>query len=380
MTNAPRTLSPAETFDWLRLARTENVGPITFRHLLARFGSARAALDSLPDLARRGGRQRPLKPASDAAIRREIDGLAALGGKVIAACEPDYPPLLAAIDDAPPVISVIGHAQLLVRRTVAIVGARNASANGRRFAQDLAAALGDRGFVIVSGLARGIDGAAHEGSLATGTVAVMAGGIDEVYPREHEALRDRIAEAGLILAEPALGTQPQASHFPRRNRIISGLSSGVVVVEAALRSGSLITARLAAEQGRDVFAVPGSPLDPRCRGTNDLIRQGAILTEGADDVIEALTRATRQLTEPGGGSFTPPGPAENIVQEIDNAREIVIGLLGPTPVPVDELIRRCQFSPAIVASVLLELDLAGKLERHPGRQVSLVPDGRADAG
>ncbi|MFO1188826.1 MAG: DNA-processing protein DprA [Alphaproteobacteria bacterium] len=380
MTGLPRPLSTSETLDWLRLARTENVGPITFRHLLGRYGSARAALDALPALARRGGRQRPLKPASDAAIRREFDETVALGGRIIAACEPGYPPLLAAVDDAPPVITVIGQAQLFMRRTVAIVGARNASANGRLFAQDLAAALGRQGFVIASGLARGIDAAAHEGSLATGTIAVMAGGIDVVYPREHAALRDRIAAAGAIIAESPLGTEPQASHFPRRNRIISGLASGVVVVEAALRSGSLITARFAANQGRDVFAVPGSPLDPRCRGANDLIRQGAILTEGADDVIEALAQPGGQLKDPAGPGFGPPEPAPDSDQDIDKYRVFITGLLGPTPVAVDELIRRCQLSPALVASVLLELDLAGKLERHPGRQVSLVPDWRGSGG
>jgi DNA processing protein len=380
MTRTPRSLSPAETLDWLRLARTENVGPITFHQLLARFGSAKAALHALPELARRGGRQRPLKAAPEAAIQREIESIGAAGGRLIAACEPDYPPLLAAIDDAPPVITAIGHPHIVARRTVAIVGARNASANGRRFAQDLAAALGAHGFTIVSGLARGIDGAAHEGSLATGTVAVVAGGADVVYPREHAGLHARIAATGLIVAESPLGTQPQASHFPRRNRIISGLASGTVIVEAALRSGSLITARLAAEQGRDVFAVPGSPLDPRCRGTNDLIRQGAILTESAEDVIDCLARMPRHLTEPGGEAFGPSNAAENRDQDIDNARKYIIELLGPTAVAVDELIRRCQFSPAVVASVLLELDLAGRLDRHPGRQVSLaaIPRGSDD--
>jgi len=376
MTGTPQPLSTAELLDWLRLSRTENVGPITFRHLLRRYGSARAALDALPELARRGGRRRPLKPAPEATIRREFDETAALGGRIIAACEPGYPPLLAAIDDAPPVISVVGHPQLFTRRAVAIVGARNASANGRRFAQDLAAALGCQGFAIASGFARGIDAAAHEGSLPTGTMAVMAGGIDVVYPREHAALRDRIAAAGVIIAESPLGIEPQASHFPRRNRIISGLSAGVVIVEAALRSGSLITARFAADQGRDVFAVPGSPLDPRCRGTNDLIRQGAILTEGADDVIQALTRPGGQLTEPPGPAFGSPDAAADDDQHIDKYREIIIELLAPTAVAVDELIRRCQLSPAIVASVLLELDLAGRLERNPGRRVSLLPERR----
>jgi len=369
-----RELSPAEKTAWIRLARTENVGPITFRHLLSRFGTAAAALEALPALAARGGGRRPLRPASEQSIRRELDALGRLGGRIIAACEPAYPTPLAAVEDAPPVISIAGNAHLLRRRIIAIVGARNASANGRRFAQDLAAALGRHEFVIVSGLARGIDGAAHEGSLETGTIAVVAGGLDVVYPREHAALRDRIIAAGAILAESALGTRPSASHFPRRNRIISGLAEGVVVVEAALRSGSLITARFAAEQGRDVFAVPGSPLDPRCRGTNDLIRQGATLTEGADDVVSALSQAPRHLTEPAAGAFTSPDILEKDEQLIEDAREIVVGLLGPTPVAVDELIRRCQFSPAIVASLLLELDLAGRLERYPGRQVSLVAE------
>ena len=275
---APRTLNPAERLDWLRLIRSENVGPVTFYQLLSRFGSAEAALAALPEIAHRGGRARALTICPRATAERELQQLHAAGSRFVAWGEPDYPAALAALDDAPPLISVKGDTTLFARNALAIVGARNASANGRRFARDIALQLGQQGLLVVSGLARGIDGAAHDGALATGTVAVVAGGIDQVYPEENRALHEQIAERGVIVAEMPVGTEPQARHFPRRNRIISGCALGVLVVEAALRSGSLITARFALEQGRDVFAVPGSPLDPRCRGTNDLIRNGAILT------------------------------------------------------------------------------------------------------
>ena len=374
----PRSLSAGERFAWLRLIRSENVGPVTFFQLLERLGSAGAALAALPELARRGGRSRPITVCAAAAAEREMDGLAKLGAELIAWGEPAYPEPLAAIDDPPPLIAVRGHPHILRRATVAVVGARNASAAGRRFARDIAAALGRADFVVVSGLARGIDSAAHEGALATGTVAVMAGGVDVVYPKEHAELGARIVAEGAVMAEEPLGTVPQARHFPRRNRLISGLSHGVLVVEAAPRSGSLITARLAAEQGREVFAVPGSPLDPRCRGTNDLIRRGATLTETAGDVTEVLDGMLRPpIGERRRPLFSPAPALVPGEQELEAARREVTERLGPTPVTVDEIVRQCQLSPAVVSTTLLELELAGRLERHPGNQVSLAEPGDA---
>ena len=369
-------LSDTERLDWLRLSRTEHVGPIVFRQLVARFGSARAALDALPELARQGGRAHPVKPYPRVAAEREVAELAWHRGRFVACGEPDYPAPLAALDDAPPLISLIGDAAILARPAIAIVGARNASANGRRFAEDLARDLGQRGFVVVSGLARGIDSAAHRGSLASGTVGVVAGGADVVYPPENEGLQHAIGERGAVVAELAPGTQPQARHFPRRNRIIAGLSLGVVVVEAAIRSGSLITARFALEQGRQVMAVPGSPLDPRCHGTNHLIRQGAALIESADDVTAALEGMTALLPAAPPARFIPPPPADGAADDgLAAARRAVVEQLGPTAVAVDELLRQCHLSAAAVSTVLLELELAGRLERHPGNRVCLVSAG-----
>ncbi len=374
MAAASRSLNPAERLDWLRLIRSENVGPITFYQLLQRFGSAAAALDALPEAARRGGRGRTLKICPRADAERELAAVDKAGARLVAWGEPDYPPALAAVEDAPPLISVRGKAELLSRRAIAVVGARNASTNGRRFAREVAGDLGRRGLLVVSGLARGIDAAAHQGSLETGTVAVVAGGIDVVYPEENQALYEAIAEQGVLVAELPVSTVPQARHFPRRNRIISGISLGVLVVEAALRSGSLITARFALEQGRDVFAVPGSPLDPRCRGTNDLIRRGATLAEGAEDVLTALEGPlSTPLTKIHTPALRSPATNGNISEkELDQATLRVLEGLGPTPVPVDELVRQCQLSPAIVVTILLELELAGRLERHAGNQVTLL--------
>ena len=367
-----RPLSEVERLDRLRLIRSENVGPITFLQLLRRFGSAGEALAALPELARRGGRRKSLRIASRQAIEAERDALVALGGRFIAWGEPDYPAPLAAIADPPPVIALLGHGHLLARRMIAIVGARNASANGLRFARRLAADLVEAGLVVVSGLARGIDASAHQGALAGGTLAVVAGGVDVRYPPENAALQDAIAEAGALIGEQPLATRPQARHFPRRNRIISGLALGVVVVEAAPRSGSLITARMALEQGREVFAVPGSPLDPRCRGANNLIRQGALLTEGADDVLAALEGPLRRpIEEPPAGDFTAAPDAAVDEKTLDAARERVIEALGPTPIAVDEIIRECQLTAPVVLTLLLELEIAGRLDRHPGGQVSL---------
>ena len=337
------------------------------------FGSAADALEGAPELSRRGGRVRAIRIAARDAAEAEIAALARIGGKLVAWGEPAYPVTLAAIADPPPLIQLLGDPALLQRPCVGMVGARNASAAGRRFARDMAAELGQAGYVVVSGMARGIDTASHEGALATGTVAVVAGGVDIVYPPENQALHQALGERGLVLSEQPPGTEPTARHFPPRNRLISGLSLGLVVVEAAPRSGSLITARMAAEQGREVFAVPGSPMDPRYRGTNGLIRDGAVLTEGAADVIDGLRGMRSPLAEPPAPEFTgqPIGSKGEI--ETDSARARIVDLLGPVAVTVDELVRECQLSPPVVLTVLLELELAGRLERHPGNRVTLVP-------
>ncbi len=373
MAGAARTLNPAERLDWLRLIRSENVGPVTFYQLLARFGSAEAALAALPEIARRGGRARPLSIFPRAAAEREMQQLQAAGARFVAWGEPDYPAALAAIDDAPPLISARGDTSFFTRSAMAVVGARNASANGRRFARDIAMQLGQHGLLVVSGLARGIDAAAHDGALASGTVAVLAGGIDRDYPDDNRGLHEQIAERGVLIAELPVGTEPQARHFPRRNRIISGCSLGVLVVEAALRSGSLITARFALEQGRDVFAVPGSPLDPRCRGANDLIRNGAILCETVDDIMRELQpRLASTLGERKREAYTSAESVAPGESELAQTRSRLVELLSPTPVPVDELVRQCHLSTALVVTILLELELAGRIERHPGNQVSLL--------
>ncbi len=368
-------LNTQERLAWLRLIRSENVGPVTFRQLLNRYGTASAALDALPVLAQRGGRRR-IRVCPRVEAEREIERLDRLGAQLLAMVEPGFPPALAAIEDAPPLLSLKGYGHLLNKDAVAIVGARNASANGRRLAQKLAGDLGGAGFLVVSGMARGIDAAAHQGSLESGTAAVVAGGIDNIYPPENEALYHAIAERGVLISEMPPGAEPKPQHFPRRNRIISGLSLGVVVVEAAPRSGSLITARRALDQGREVFAVPGSPLDSRARGCNDLIRQGAILTESADDVLRGLEGAVaRPLAEGDEPDFLDMLPAVPEESELAAGRKRIEDLLSPTPVMVDELIRQCQLSPAVVNTVLLELELAGRLERHAGNRVSLIVGG-----
>ncbi len=374
MTTVPRSLSSAEKIDWLRLIRSENVGPVTFRRLLERYGTARDALAALPDLARRGGRTKAVRLCSKAEAERELTALERAGVHLLAACDPAYPARLRAVEDAPPLLLLLGNAHLLQRPAVAIVGARNASANGRQFARRLAADLsGQFGLLVVSGLARGIDTAAHEGSLAGGTCAVVAGGPEVIYPPENDRLHAAIVESGAVVSEQPLATEPQARHFPRRNRIISGIAAGVVVVEASERSGSLITARLALEQGREVFAVPGSPVDPRCGGPNHLLREGATLVRHAGDVVEVLDPLLRrrdlQENRDAPAPVAPPAPPADIP---DAARATVVGCLGPSPVTVDEVIRECQLSAPVVATILLELELAGRLERHSGNRVSLL--------
>ncbi len=372
-------LTEQERFDRLRLARTEQVGTASFRRLLQRFGSAREALAHLPELSKRGGRAKPLAPPPIAAIEAELEAAAKLGAHYLHLGEAAYPAPLAAAEDAPPVLTVLGETLRLRGQIVGIVGARNASANGMKLARDLGNGLAAAGWCVASGLARGIDGAAHQGALSAGasggnTVAVVAGGVDNIYPRENAALRATILEqGGAVVSEMPPGFTPRDIHFPRRNRIISGLSSGVVVVEAALRSGSLITARLANEQGREVMAVPGSPLDPRCRGANRLIREGAALVEETDQVLEILTGLRHQPVSPETGPLELHQPIDNThLSNLDRVREEVLARLGPSPVAVDELLRQCQSSPPVIGQVLLELDLAGRLERHPGNRVSLL--------
>lgn len=365
------TRRDSERRDRLRLIRSENVGPLTYRRLLQRYGTATRALAALPELARRAGKS-GLKLASVEAAEAELGGLSTLGGTLVTLGEPSYPTALAAIDDAPPVLSVHGDATLLGRPAVAIVGSRNASANGVRFARMLAEDLARAGYVVVSGFARGIDAAAHDGAVGSGTIGVFAGGVDVIYPSDNQALHARmLAGAGALISEMPLGTAPLAQHFPKRNRIISGLALGVVVVEAAERSGTLITARRALEQGRELFAVPGSPLDPRARGANDLIRQGATLVQGADDILDVLAPMRDRPAQPPESAAEPePVPHQTSESEASAARTAILERLSPSPAPVDEIIRQCQLCTAVALTAILELELAGQLRRHPGNQVS----------
>ncbi|MEY4708403.1 MAG: putative processing protein DprA [Pseudomonadota bacterium] len=364
-------LTDAERRAWLRLSRTEHVGPVTFHNLVARFGSASSALENLPRMASRGGGRNFVLP-DPAQAENEIAQLAKLGGRLIASCESEYPRGLGALEAPPPLISILGHPHLLKKDMVAIVGARNASALARKFTDTLSRDLGFAGLVVASGLARGIDASAHEAALAVGTVAVVAGGVDIVYPPENRKLYEAIRDQGVIVSEMRLGEAPQARHFPRRNRIISGLARGVVVVEAAEKSGSLITAQYALDQGREVFAVPGSPLDPRARGTNRLIREGATLTESAEHVLAVLRPMLGGgFGEPDGGEGggAPPALAELEV-EADRIRARVEEALGPAPVEIDELIRQLGALAGAVLTVILELELAGRCVRQPGNRVS----------
>lgn len=358
----------------LRLARSARIGPVTYRALLQRFGSAPEALAALPELARRGGALQAPVLCSEAEARAELAAARRLGARPLMLGEADYPAALAAIDDAPPLLYARGDAGLLARPGLAVVGARNASANGCRFAERLAAGLGEAGHVVVSGLARGIDGAAHRAALSTGTIAVVAGGVDVVFPREHADLHRAIAEHGLVVSEMPPGLVPRGRHFPRRNRIISGLSAGVVVIEAARRSGTLITARRALDQGREVFAVPGSPLDPRSEGSNALIRDGAQLVAGPEDVLAGLGSPALPLSEtPREADF--PFPATPYAETAAPAEESdIVALLGPAPCDIDDLIRRSRLTASEVLTILLELELAGRLTRHPGNRVALAAD------
>lgn len=370
----PEPISQTERRDRLRLIRTEHIGPITWRELMAHFGSATDAIEGLPDLTGRGGKRKFTIPDATEA-EDELEQIARLDAQLITLGEADYPLSLSQIDDAPPALSVRGDITILSRAGIGMVGARNASTNGRRLAETMARDLTDSEVAIVSGLARGIDTAAHNGALAANgmTIAVMAGGVDVVYPPENEALYHRIVETGVVVSEMPPGLKPQARHFPRRNRVVSGLSLGVVIVEAAQRSGSLITARMAGEQGRDVLAVPGSPLDPRAYGANRLIREGATLVRDAEDVMEIIRpmlKAPVAPPEPPPPSVTQP----RLTLEIDGpkSQQAVLECLSPEPVAVDEIVRRCQLTAPIVRTILLELELAGRLERHPGNRVAAL--------
>ena len=359
-------LSPSQRRDWVRLARTEMVGPATFADLLRRFGDASNALANLPSVVRSRDKGAISTPSIEE-IEVELNSGEALGARLLLSCDRDYPSHLAALDTPPPLLWALGEIEALQRPCVAIVGARIASAAGQRFARTLAADLGAAGYVVVSGLARGVDGAAHEGALPTGTVAVLGGGIDDIYPREHDKLYNQIAAQGCIVSESRPGQVAQARDFPRRNRIISGLSKAIVVVEAELRSGSLITARRGAEQGREVLAVPGSPLDPRAKGCNDLIRQGAAICEGVDDVLRAM-EGFRSLQAPAASWLAEPG--EPFEFSPDAFCEQVAGLLSPTPVSKDDIIRAVGGKAAPVLAALAELELAGRAEFTPGGSVA----------
>ncbi len=369
-------ISDGERLARLRLAMSDNVGPATWHQLMDLYGSAQEALARLPELAARAGGGRRIRLYDEARARRDLDVTHSLGGALVTFGEAGYPALLAQSGQPPPVLFAAGNLECLSASCCGIVGSRNASANGRRFAREVAAALGGNGWIVASGLARGIDTAAHEASLQTGTIAVMATGLDVIYPAENEKLASLVRQAGCLLTEMPPGTGPRPELFPRRNRIIAGLSSAVVVVEAAIRSGSLITARIANDMGRDVFAMPGSPYDPRSAGTNKLIQDGATLLTGPQDIVHLLMGSHSALrsgwAEQHVALSTPPPPAGEPFLATDDARSTIIGLMGPDPVEVDELIRQSRTSLRDVQQVLLELDLAGRLERHAGQRVSLI--------
>jgi len=370
-----QNLNHQQLIDWLRLFRTENIGPATFRKLLNKYGSASAALDALPYLSSRGGRNAPLKAPSIDDVEREIEQIENIGARIITAADDNFPPLLKHIAASPPVLSIIGGNIINSEKTVAIVGSRNASAAGNRMANILATDLADAGYIIVSGLARGIDASAHKASVNAGTIAVLAGGLDNIYPSENIPLAREIVEnGGLLISEMPLGYQAKARDFPRRNRLVSGISKGIVIVEAAKRSGSLITARLALEQNREVFAVPGSPLDPRSNGTNNLIQQGATLVINANDIIDVLGSArpdqSMLFEDEDKIDFSYIADNENDNPSSDE-RIRLISALSVTPVSVDEIIQQTNISTLVIQTLLLELDIAGRIEWASGQLVCL---------
>jgi DNA processing protein len=365
-------LNDGEKLARLRLFRTENVGPITFYKLLDRYGTAEKALEALPSLSQRGGRLSELKVFAKDAAEKEIERIEKYGARLILRGMPEYPPLLAQVEDAPPLLTVLGDPALLVKPSLAVVGARNASLSGKKIAEGFSRKIGAAGFVIVSGLARGIDSAAHMAALGSGTVAVVAGGIDVIYPSENAKLYRDIAEQGVVVAESPFGAEPVARLFPKRNRIVSGLSLGILVVEAAIKSGSLITARLALEQNREVFAVPGSPLDPRAEGANDLLRDGAHVAARAEDVIQVLRSLRFHPLRDSGDNAWEGAPPQDMPDPDPSLRAVVLENLSYTPVAVDELVRETGASVSHVLMVLLELELAGRIERRAGNNVNLI--------
>lgn len=364
---------PGDRLDWLRLIRSRRVGPATFHRLMAQHGSAAAALDALPAIAAAAGVE-DYHICPEGVVRAEAAAARACGARLVCRGDADYPATLAAAADAPPVLWLRGDAAVLARPLVALVGARNASSLGLRMARRLAEGLGESGFAVVSGLARGIDAAAHEATLATGTVAVMAGGVDVVYPPEHADLLGRIAAAGVVLSEQPPGLQPQARHFPLRNRIVAGLARAVVVVEAAARSGSLLTARAAADLGREVLAVPGHPFDARAAGCNQLLRDGAVLVRSVADVIEAigpgLPAPPRPAVQRPAPPLPGPVPPRRPLPEMAQVHSLILARLGPSPLPEDQLIRDLALPPAAVAPGLLTLELEGRVLRAPGGMLS----------
>lgn len=366
-------LSAFDPLDVLQLIRSENVGPVTCFHLLSFYGTPQKALEAIPQLAKKGGKKRALKLCPRSEAEHEMQQLNGLGVNMLLYGKAPYPPLMQHAHDAPPLLMARGHTQLLSKPMIGIVGARNASANGCHFIQKTANQLGEAGYVVVSGMARGIDTAAHTGALETGTVAVIAGGIDHIYPPENEKLYHALCDSGVVISEAPFGTAPMARHFPARNRIIAGMSAGLVVCEASAKSGSLITAHYALDYGREVFAVPGSPLDPRSAGANGLIQQGATLIESAEDVLNQLSpeQALQQLDEPEQTGFSTPPTAAMDEQTLAQARQLIEEKLGPEPVYLDELLAQCQITAQICQQCLLELELAGRLVRHPGNRVSL---------
>ncbi|MCT4655366.1 MAG: DNA-processing protein DprA [Cohaesibacter sp.] len=373
-------LTERQRFNWLRLIRCENVGPATFRELFNHFGSAEKALEALPSLSARGGAKKKIHIASLEDTQKEWEQIHKAGVRLVALGEPDYPHDLAFTHAPPPLLSIAGEGKWARKTIVSIVGSRNCSASGIKLTQTLAAEMGQHGLVVASGLARGIDTAAHKASLATGTIAVVAGGLDRLYPKENIPLAHQIAQNGMVISEMPFHWQARARDFPRRNRIISGISAGTLVIEAAKRSGSLITARYALEQGREVFAIPGSPLDPRSGGTNHLIKQGATLVTDIDDILEALAHRLPRISEPAFPLIQQQGDnAKSFKEDTAQAEQIqesgrkeLISSLSPTPIAIDELVRQSSMPLSQVQMILLELDLAGRLERHGNQAVSLI--------
>lgn len=370
----PARINNQERLARLRLIRSDNIGPITFRHLISKYQSAEKALEAIPDLAKKGGRKRPIKIYPKAQAEKELASAKAFGARFIIWGDDFYPTPLQQLEDAPPVLLAKGHVHLFDKPSIAIVGARNASAAGQKIARTMASSLGERDCIVTSGLARGIDTNAHVGALKTGTIAVLGTGLDIPYPRENSDLQLAVSEQGLLLSEHPMGTKPQASHFPRRNRIISGLSLGVLVVEAAPKSGSLITARLALEQGRQVFAIPGSPLDPRAQGCNSLIKQGAALVESADDVVDIITPILKSpLSEPDYLPFDFGDDRQDLSTN-EKDQETLLASLSYHAVHLDELLRTTNLDAATAMAVILELELAGRLIRYPGNMICLSED------